>query len=141
MANPNPSPTTRFKLGQSGNPRGTSGPQRATILRALPAVRSLDEVLADERSWKGTARELFESVARDANNPLDLRLHCAAVLLRHEEGGTGQTQPILIVTGVPRAADDAGDGAVLPSSTATPTSPEAVPPVRTRPPGTSWQHH
>jgi hypothetical protein len=92
MANTNPSPTTRFKPGRSGNPNGTSGPHRATILRALPAVRSLEEIQADVRAWKGSPRQMFESIARDPDHPLDLRMHAAAVLLKHDDE---QAEPLL----------------------------------------------
>ncbi len=89
MANPNPSPRTRIRPGEIRNPNGTAGPQRATILRALPAVRSLEEVQADARAWHGPIRMLFESIARDPDHPLDIRLHCAAVLVKSDTGDEG----------------------------------------------------
>ncbi len=95
MANPNPSPRTRFKPGKSGNPSGTSGPQRATILRALPSIRTLEEVMADARAWHGPIRMLFESIARDPDHPLDIRLHCAAVLVKNDTEDDGpQLTPV-----------------------------------------------
>jgi hypothetical protein len=83
MANPNPSPLTRFKKGKSGH-EGHFGPHRATIVRSLPQVRSLADVLADPDSWKGTMQGFCESVARDPNNPLDIRLAVAERLRQGE---------------------------------------------------------
>ena len=55
MANPNPSPATRFKKGQSGNPGGKTEGQRAAEIEAarisaelrLKALSSLQEQLGD----------------------------------------------------------------------------------------------
>lgn len=55
MANPNPSPDTRFKKGQSGNPGGKSEGQRAAEIEAarisaelrLKALSSLQELMGE----------------------------------------------------------------------------------------------
>lgn len=84
MSNPMPSPHTRFQPGESGNPAGKPPGtlSRSTILKSLPAVRTLAEVRADPDSWKGSMKQLLESVARDQQNPIDVRLQVAAQLLR-----------------------------------------------------------
>lgn len=47
MANPNPSPATRFKPGQSGNPGGGSKKRRATDeILALIAEKKADRAIA-----------------------------------------------------------------------------------------------
>jgi hypothetical protein len=59
-------------------------------LEVLPAVGSLDQVMALENAWRGSMRQFFESVARDPRNELPLRLMAAERLLKHEiekEGG------------------------------------------------------
>jgi hypothetical protein len=143
MANPNPSPATRFKPGNNANPKGAPrGPHFSTILRALPAVRPLEEVLADVRAWQGTALQLIESVMRDPNNLLDIRLACADRLLRHEAGSAQEAQPILVITGVPRAPDDTPQGDALPTAATAPRPmcETAVPPIRTKPSGQGWPH-
>jgi hypothetical protein len=83
MANLNPSPTTRWQPGQSGN-AGRTGPRRRTILVRVPVVRSLEEVKSKEGAWRGSMRELIEAAARDPDNDLGVRLAAAAQLLRHE---------------------------------------------------------
>ena len=55
MANPNPSPATRFKKGQSGNPGGKSEGQRTAEIEAarisaelrLQALSSLQELVGE----------------------------------------------------------------------------------------------
>ena len=67
---------------------------KETIFRASRQVRPLEAVLADESSWKGTMPELLESVARDENQPLDVRLACTNALLRQAGGGAPErTKP------------------------------------------------
>ncbi len=83
MANPNPSPATRWMPGQSGN-AGRTGPRRRTILARVPVVHSRDEVKAMEEAWRGTMRELIEAAARNPENELNVRLAAAAQLLKHE---------------------------------------------------------
>lgn len=83
MSNPNPSPATRFKKGISPNPGGRA--RITQMLRKVPTIRSLEEVKADARAWRGSPRQLFESVARDPDQPLDLRLAAAGTLLKYDE--------------------------------------------------------
>lgn len=82
----NPHPVCRFPPGQSGNPSGKpkGALDRTTVLRALPRVRTLAEVRADEAGWKGSFRQLLESVARDQHTPLDIRLQVASKLMADE---------------------------------------------------------
>ena len=84
MANPHPIP--RWKPGKSGNPNGRPPGTRSrkSILAALPRVRSLEEVLADERAWRGNWREMFEAIARDPEQDLAVRLAAADRLLKIE---------------------------------------------------------
>jgi hypothetical protein len=63
------------------------------LLKALPSVRSLREVLDDPLSWKGSMRQLFESIARDNQQPQDIRLMCAGVLIRDEQPAEPQLTP------------------------------------------------
>jgi hypothetical protein len=58
----------------------------AIVAEAAGGVRTLEEIAQDPRSWKGAMREFFEAVARDPTHPLELRLHCAAVLLKDQQG-------------------------------------------------------
>jgi hypothetical protein len=89
MANPDPNRSTRFQLGQSGNPRGKPpGPERMTILRSLPAMRSREQVLADATSWSGSAIEWFDTAMRDSTLAFDTGFAAAAVVLRHQQGTT-----------------------------------------------------
>jgi hypothetical protein len=84
MPNPDPSPATRFKPGNRANPGGKPhGPERKTLMRAANNVRHLNEVWQDPAAWRGTAAELIESVMRDPAQDRDVRLHCAAALMRN----------------------------------------------------------
>ncbi len=72
MANPNPSPATRFKPGESGNPGGKSEGQRAAEIEAariaaelrLKALSSLQEIV--ERS-EMTVEEIHKALAQSEN--------------------------------------------------------------------------
>ena len=91
MSNQEPNLSTRFVPGISGNPKGRPKglKDRATILKGTKSVRTLEELRGDPNAWKGSSFELFEAVMRDPVQPLDLRLHCGAALMRHaEESGT-----------------------------------------------------
>lgn len=93
MPNPDPNRATRFRPGRSGNPGGKpKGPERVTILRAAPKIRSLEEVRADPRGWRGRMVDLLRSVAEDPEQPIELRLSCANSLLRFEGAAADDTQ-------------------------------------------------
>ena len=96
MSNPNPSPHTRFRPGQSGNPSGrkSGSLNEKTVLGGVRQVCPLDEVLADERSSKGSYPQLLESVLRDEQHPLDVRLSCANALMRGGAGDKPQQQQV-----------------------------------------------
>jgi hypothetical protein len=82
LANPNPNPATRFKPGQCANPGGR--PRRNPTLARVRSIRSKREVEADVDAWRGSARELIETVMRDPDQSLEVRLTCADKLMRLE---------------------------------------------------------
>jgi Family of unknown function (DUF5681) len=85
MANPNPSPATRFKPGQSGNPAGRPEGtlDRTTISRSLH-VNSLAEAEAKPNAFKGTPREFLMAAMVDPDVDFQVRLAAAGALLRGE---------------------------------------------------------
>lgn len=72
MGNPNPSPETRFKAGESGNPGGKTNGQRAAEIEAarisaelrLKALSSLQEIVADKEM---TPDEIHKALACNEN--------------------------------------------------------------------------
>jgi Family of unknown function (DUF5681) len=89
MANPNPSPATRFKPGQSGNPAGRPEGtlDRTTISRSLH-VNSLAEAEAKPNAFKGTPREFLMAAMVDPDVDYQVRLAAAGALLRGEPPGS-----------------------------------------------------
>jgi hypothetical protein len=99
-------------------------------MRALPAVRSLEEIQADVRAWKGSPRQMFESIAHDPDHPLDLRMHAAAVLLKHDDDqGGAQLTPEQRQRRIRELLDQLGppliEGAIAGAIGALPTAPGA----------------
>jgi Family of unknown function (DUF5681) len=85
MSNPDPNRATRFKPGTSGNPGGKPrGPERATVLRAAPRIRTLEEIRQDPNGWRGSMADLLRAVALDPEQTHELRMSCANALLRFE---------------------------------------------------------
>jgi hypothetical protein len=79
----NPRPTRSFEPGHpryGGRKVGT--PNRATVIQRAPVIRPLAEVLCDEGSFRGSMSEMLESVARDGEQLLDVRLSCANAVAR-----------------------------------------------------------
>jgi hypothetical protein len=52
-------------------------------MRAAHNVRPLEEVMRDAAAWKGSAAQLVEAIMRDPTQDRDIRLHCAAALMRN----------------------------------------------------------
>lgn len=71
MANPNPSPETRFKPGQSGNPGGKSSEHRKAEVRAaeLAAKIQLDivQALADAVDECSESKEKLDYLNKEVN--------------------------------------------------------------------------
>ncbi len=67
MANPNPSPETRFKPGQSGNPGGKSEGQRAAEIKAAETAALLREKMLSSLQEKVDIGELDILELIDAN--------------------------------------------------------------------------
>jgi hypothetical protein len=83
MGNPCPNESTRFKPGRKKTGgRGPGVPNRHTVLQRAPRIRSLEEVLADENAFRGSMAQMLESVARDGDQSIDIRLSCANAVVR-----------------------------------------------------------
>lgn len=74
MANPNPSPETRFKPGQSGNPGGKSAGQRAAEIEAsrIAAELRLQALTSLQESLRG--KKLTDDDLEKLINPATLKL-------------------------------------------------------------------
>jgi hypothetical protein len=55
MAKPNPSPNTRYRKGQSGNPGGQPRPglNRATVAERVTTIRPWEVLKDDPNVWRG----------------------------------------------------------------------------------------
>lgn len=92
MSNPNPSPSTRWKPGQSGNPAGSSKKARVTdaLIRMLDRLEGADEDLA--RTWFAMAtgrKELLRDKQTGEMRKPDFPWF--ATLLERIEGKVGTT--------------------------------------------------
>jgi hypothetical protein len=85
MANPNPSPATRFQKGKSGH-EGHFGPYRKTISRSLH-VASLAEAQAKPNAFKGTPRDFLLAAMTDPDVDYQVRLAAGALLRNQPDGG------------------------------------------------------
>jgi hypothetical protein len=142
LSNRNPSPHTRFRPGQSGNPGGKPGAVldnttvARKIRRALSSIRSLQEVLDMPDSFQGTPREFIEAAFRCPTVEDQVRLMCAIKLDdRYPEPPTivqqqvAQDHPLFIINPV-SAAPSSPYETVPPMLRSSPPEPAYAPPAQ-----------
>jgi hypothetical protein len=83
MPNPNPSPQTRWKPGQSGNLKGR--PEGSVVQARNVHVTSLSEAKAKVGSFRGSPREFLLAAMVDPTVDHHTRLAAAGQLLRDKD--------------------------------------------------------
>jgi hypothetical protein len=102
MANPNPSPETRFKPGESGNPNGKTPEQKKNEMQAaeIAAELRLAALIRMQESVSGEGKDILELL--DANalklfKDSEDRAHGTPKATTEMSGPNGQAIPVTAV--------------------------------------------